>query len=97
MTPRRYHRVTATPADELRIAAAKLGASSPSVAEHTIAVRLHPDAVSAMADLLVAVSYDADDESLNDPGSDRHDHCDRTVCAPAAALAAARVINRSGE
>jgi hypothetical protein len=81
-----------TPADELRAAAAKLAPSSPAVAAHTVAVRLHPDVVNALADLLVAVSYSHDDESLNEPGSDRHDACDRTVCAPAAALAVARAL-----
>ncbi|MFF9175915.1 hypothetical protein [Streptomyces sp. NPDC014793] len=83
----------ATPADELRDAAAKLAPSSPAVAAHTVTVRLHPDAANALADLLVAVSYEPDDESLQDPGSDRHDHCDRTVCVPAAALVVARLIN----
>jgi hypothetical protein len=89
--------MSATPADELRIAAAKLGPSWPAVAAHTVAVRLHPDAANALADLLVAVSNDGHDESMNEPGSDRHEHCDRTVCVPAAALAAARVITRSSE
>ena len=82
-----------TPADELRAAAAKLGPSSHAVASHTVAVRIHPDVALALADLLVAVSYDANDQSLNEPGSERHDACDRTVCVPAAALMAARVIN----
>jgi hypothetical protein len=84
-----------TPADELRAAAAKLRPSSPAVAAHTVAVRLHPDVAEALADVLVAISYDADDQSLNEPGSERHDHCDRTVCVPAAALMAARVIGRA--
>lgn len=82
-----------TPADELRAAAAKLGPSSPAVAAHTVAVHLHPDVASALGDLMVAISYDGCEESLNDPSTDRHDHCDRTVCIPAAALAAARLIN----
>jgi hypothetical protein len=82
-----------TPADELRAAASKLGPSSPAVAAHTVAVRLHPDVVAALADLLVAVSYNPHDETMDDPETDRHDHCDRTVCIPAAALAAARLIN----
>jgi hypothetical protein len=81
-----------TPADELRAAAAKLAPSSPAVADHTVAVRLHPDVINALADLLVAVSYSPDDESLNEPDSERHNACDRTVCVPAAALAASRAL-----
>jgi hypothetical protein len=82
-----------SPAEELRAAAAKLHPSSPAVAAHTVAVRLHPDVVSALADLLAAVANDPDDPSLNEPGSARHGGCDRTTCPAAAALAAARVIN----
>lgn len=75
-----------TPADTLRAAAAKLRPSSPTVAAHTVSVRLSPPVVDAAADLLEALSY-ADD---SEPG--RHDACDRTVCAEAAALALARAI-----
>lgn len=39
-------------AEELRLAAARLRPSSPSVAEHTVAVRLHPDVATALADWL---------------------------------------------
>lgn len=46
---------------------------------------------TAVAPLLEAVSY-SDDETLNDPGSDRHDGCARECCVPAAALAVARQI-----
>jgi hypothetical protein len=82
-----------TPAEELRAAAARLGPSSPAVAAHTVAVKFRPDVADALADLLVAVSNDPDDESLRQPGSARHGGCDRTTCPAAAALAAARVIN----
>lgn len=54
---------------------------------------MHPDVGSALAALLTAVSYDPDDESLQEPGNDRHNACDRTVCIPAAALSVARAIN----
>lgn len=53
---------------------------------------MHPEIGLAVADLLEAVSYDPDDGALDDPGSERHDACDRTVCAPAAALAVARAL-----
>lgn len=56
---------------------------------------MHPGVGHALADLLEAVGDDPDDETLQDPGSDRHDHCDRTMCAPAAALAVARAITGS--
>lgn len=46
---------------------------------------------TAVAPLLEAVSY-SDDETLNDPGSDRHDGCARECCVPAAALAVARQL-----
>lgn len=82
-----------TPAEELRTAADKLMPSSPAVAHHTVAVKFRPDIVRALAALLVAVSSDSHDEALTEPGSERHDHCARTVCVPAAALAVARVIN----
>jgi len=52
-----------------------------------------PKAGLLLADLLESVSYDPDDSALDDPGSDRHDACDRTVCAPSAALALARILN----
>jgi hypothetical protein len=81
-----------TAADELRAAAAKFGPSSPAVASHTVAVRLHPDVAAALGDLLVAVANDPDDPSLNEPGSARHGGCDRTTCPAAAALAVARAI-----
>ncbi|MEU9218831.1 hypothetical protein AB0D47_20045 [Streptomyces sp. NPDC048376] len=57
---------------------------------------MHPGVASAFANLLESVSYSPDDEALNDPGSDRHDACDRAVCIPAAALAVARQINATG-
>ena len=41
-----------TPADELRAAAARLRPSSPSVAEHTVAVHITPAVAEALADLL---------------------------------------------
>jgi hypothetical protein len=53
---------------------------------------VHPEIGLAVADLLEAVSYNPDDSALDDPGSDRHDACDRTVCAAAAALAIARAL-----
>jgi hypothetical protein len=53
-----------------------------------------PEVGLAVADLLEAVSYDPDDSALDEPGSDRHDACDRTVCAAAAALAVARALTR---
>lgn len=49
------------PADELLTAAARLLPSSPAVASHTAAVRLHPSVATALAELLrVEVSYLAD-------------------------------------
>ena len=45
-----------TPADELRAAAVRLRPSSPSVAEHTVAVRLHPAIVEALEELLDAAA-----------------------------------------
>lgn len=57
---------------------------------------LHPGIGLALADLLEAVSNDPDDSALDDPGSDRHDACDRAVCAPAAALAVARALAAAG-
>ncbi|KAA6216435.1 hypothetical protein [Streptomyces filamentosus] len=61
--------------------------------EHAAYIALmHPGVGHALADLLEAVGDDPDDETLQDPGSDRHDHCDRTMCAPAAALAVARAL-----
>ncbi|WP_052479815.1 hypothetical protein [Streptomyces sp. NBRC 110035] len=70
-----------TPADELRTAAAKLGPSSPAVAAHTVAVRLHPTVAARLAELLVSeIDYLAD-------GSVAHPtHLTR-------ALAVARAIN----
>lgn len=56
---------------------------------------MDPNVGRALAQLLEAVGDDPDDETLQDPGSDRHDHCDRTMCAPAAALAVARAITGS--
>lgn len=53
---------------------------------------MHPEIGLAVADLLEAASYDPDDSALDEPGSDRHDACDRTVCIPAAALAVARAL-----
>jgi hypothetical protein len=41
-----------SPAVELRVAANKLRPSSPAVAEHTVAVKLHPSIVEALADWL---------------------------------------------
>lgn len=41
-----------SPAAELRAAANKLRPSSPAVAEHTVAVKLHPGIVEALADWL---------------------------------------------
>jgi hypothetical protein len=43
-----------TPAEQLRAAAARLHPSSPSVASHTVAVRLAPEVVDALADWLAA-------------------------------------------
>jgi len=54
---------------------------------------LDPKAGLLLADLLESVSCDADDSALDDPGSERHDACDKTVCAPSAALALARILN----
>ena len=54
---------------------------------------MHPGIGAALADLLEAVSYAPDDGSLDDPGSDVHDACDRTSCASGAAIALARQIN----
>jgi hypothetical protein len=54
---------------------------------------MHPEIGLSIADLLEAVSYDPDDSSLDDPHTDRHDACDRTLCAPAAALHIARHLN----
>jgi len=44
--------VTDSPADELMAAVRQLRPSSPAVAAHTVAVRLHPRVVDAVADLL---------------------------------------------
>lgn len=44
----------ATLADEMEAAVTLLRPSSPSVAEHTVAVRLHSDVVAALADWLDA-------------------------------------------
>lgn len=50
-----------TPADELRAAAARLRPSSPSVASHAVAVRLHPNVATELAELLTAeIDYLAD-------------------------------------
>lgn len=84
-------------ADELHAAAAKLSPSSPAVASRTVAVRLHPDIVSALGDLLVAVANDPDDPTLNEPDSTRHEGCDRTTCPAAAALAVARAVLGSSD
>ncbi|WP_329215154.1 hypothetical protein OG352_06160 [Streptomyces sp. NBC_01485] len=58
---------------------------------------LHPGVGKALADLLVAVANDPDDETLNNPGSARHGGCDRTVCPAAAALAVARALLGGGQ
>lgn len=58
------------------------------------AAAMHPGVGKALADMLEAISYTPDDDSLEDPDSDRHDGCDTTVCAPAAALVVARLINQ---
>jgi hypothetical protein len=65
-------------------------AETPELAAYIAA--MGPVLGRAVADLMEAVSYDPDDSALDDPGSDRHDACDRTVCAPAAALAVARAL-----
>ena len=70
--------MTTTPADTLRTAAERA---------REIGDPLH----TALAPLLEAVSY-SDDDTLNDPGSDRHDGCGREYCVPAAALAVARRV-----
>lgn len=56
-----------------------------SAATHLRETRVLPYEL-ALADLLEAVSLDPDMER-------EHDGCDRTICASAAALALARLIN----
>ncbi|MEW2127079.1 hypothetical protein AB0891_25505 [Streptomyces sp. NPDC007259] len=53
---------------------------------------MNPVVGLTVAKWLEAVSYTPDDESLNNPGSDRHDGCSRDLCVPAAALAVARQV-----
>ncbi|MET4670774.1 hypothetical protein [Streptomyces sp. PvR018] len=67
-----------TPADLLRAAAVR-------------ARRTGDPLQTDLALLLEAVS-NSDDETLNDPWSDRHDGCGREYCVPAAALAVARQL-----
>lgn len=66
-------------------------AETPECAAYIAA--MGPSVARSLADLLEAVSNDPDGGSLDDSGSDRHDGCDRTACAPAAALAIARALN----
>lgn len=46
--------------EELRAAAAKLRPSSPAVGAHTVAVKLHPEVVAALADWLSTAAANAD-------------------------------------
>ena len=82
-----------TPADELKAAVRKLRPSSPTVATHTVAVRLHPAVVEAVAELLEA----AEDMAHDYPDLARdHDRptCDDYACdVMGRAIAVARAIN----
>lgn len=85
------------PADELRTAARRLRPSSQTVAQHTIAVRLHPAVIEAIEQLL-----DATAEWAREYPEMAHDH-DRPACEDYAcdvmgrALAVARQINTGGQ
>ncbi|MFE4818567.1 hypothetical protein ACFRFU_19470 [Streptomyces sp. NPDC056704] len=82
------------PSDSVRTASGWEVAYGDTPGDLRYIAAMHPEIGLAVADLLEAVSYDPDDGALDDPGSDRHDACDRTVCAPAAALAVARALVR---
>ncbi|MEV4227285.1 hypothetical protein AB0J81_09275 [Streptomyces bobili] len=76
-----------TPADEITAAVALLRPSSPAVAAHTVAVRLHPDVVSALANWLenTAISLKAST------------HPDWQDCVAPDALAVARAVLGSSD
>jgi hypothetical protein len=81
-----------TPADELKAAANKLRPSSPAVAKHTVALRLHPAVAAALADWLeleadVIAARQAQPEGAEWAVDIGGDH----------ALAVARAINTGGQ
>lgn len=81
------------PADELRTAANKLRPSSPAVAAHTVAIRVHPAVSEALKELLDATAAWA-----REYPEMAHDH-DRPACEDYAcdvmgrSIALARAIN----
>lgn len=82
-----------TAADELRAAVRRLNPSSPTVAQHTVAVRLAPAVTEAVAQLL-----DTFTEWAREYPEMAHDHdrpaCDDYACdVMGSALALARAIN----
>lgn len=91
-----------TPADEISAAADKLRPSSPAVATHTVAVRLHPDVTNALAKLLREIA------ALHEPTTcQKHESCGPLGCDWCGdedwpcndirnALAVARAINTGG-
>lgn len=82
-----------TPADELAAAARRLHPSSPTVAHHTVAVRLHPAVIEALEELL-----DATAEWAREYPEMAHDHnrpaCDDYACdVMGRSIALARAVN----
>lgn len=81
------------PADELAAAARFLRPSSPTVASHTVAVRLHPAVVEALEELLNATA-----EWAREYPEMAHDHgrpaCDDYACdVMGRSINLARLIN----
>jgi lipopolysaccharide biosynthesis protein len=76
-----------TPAEEINAAARRLRPSSQTVAHHTVAVRLHPAVVEALAELLAATG-----EWAREYPEMAHDH-DRPACEDYACDVMGRSIN----
>jgi hypothetical protein len=85
----RWRYASGLPSDSVRTATGWEVAYGDTPGDLRYIAAVDPEVGLAVADLLEAVSYDPD---LDEPGSERHDACDRTVCAPAAALAVARAL-----